>query len=98
MMTALLLTLTQKPIEIANDIGEGDKQEGRNFPPQVPFNKMPKRALNLTTWAGRIALVFTLAGAALWGVGTASWIFDPEGWLHVQTATLSFTLPVGVKQ
>jgi hypothetical protein len=96
MMTALLLALTYKPLEVANDVGPPRAKEGRNFPPPAPHPSKPKASM--AAWAGRIGIVFTIAGAALLGLGTASWAFDPDGRLHIQTASLSFTLPVGVKQ
>lgn len=96
MMTALLLTFSQKPLDVANDECGSMRHEGRHFPAYV--HSRPAKRLNLSAWAGRFALVLAVIGTALLGLGTAEWTFHPSGVLQVKTAALHFTLPIGVKQ
>jgi hypothetical protein len=43
-----------------------------------------------------VSITLTLIGLALLSLSAASWSFDPAQGLSIQTAVLSFTLPVGV--
>jgi hypothetical protein len=91
MITGLLFTLAQKAPVAAND----HKGEGRHFPP-VAKSKKVKAPYNVVRTTQTLAAVLTLAGLALLSFSTSNWSFDPAGGLHIQTAVLSFTLPVGV--
>ncbi|NJR20349.1 MAG: hypothetical protein HC777_01955 [Hyphomonadaceae bacterium] len=51
----------------------------------------------LTRWTATISLSLAIVGAALLGLGTAEWTFDPAGWLHVKSAALNVTLQIGAK-
>jgi hypothetical protein len=94
MITGLLIILTQKPLQAANDV----VAEGKRFPPSVGEKtpKSKKRANVLVATAATISLVFALAGCGLLMAANSNWFFDPASGLHVQTAGLNFILQMGV--
>jgi hypothetical protein len=90
MITGLLFTLAQKPPVAAND----KNPEGRHFPP-APTKKV-KAPHNLVRLTQIVSVILTVIGVSLLSTAAASWSFDPAQGLNIQTALLSFTLPVGV--
>jgi hypothetical protein len=96
MITGLLFTLAQKPLQAANDTtsAKETKAEGRRFP--SPTKQRSKAPTNIVALTRNVSLALTVLGAILLGVGAADWSFDPAAGLHIRTALVSFTLPVGV--
>jgi hypothetical protein len=96
MITGLLFTLAQKPLQAANDMPSAKdmKAEGRRFP--SPAKQRRKAPTNIVALTRNVSLALTVLGAILLGVGAADWSFDPAAGLHIRTALVSFTLPVGV--
>lgn len=90
MITGLLFTLAQKPLDVANDT----KGEGRHFPPATP--KKVKAPYNIVRLTQVVSLILTVFGVGLLCLGSLNWSFDPAFGLNVQSAGLSVTLPVGV--
>jgi hypothetical protein len=90
MITGLLFTLAQKPPVAAND----RNAEGRHFPP--PPTKKIKAPYDVVRLTQIVSVFLTVIGVSLLSVGAATWSFDPAHGLNIQTAVLSFTLPVGV--
>jgi hypothetical protein len=90
MITGLLFTLAQKPPVAAND----KDAEGRHFLPST--TKKVQAPYNVVRLTQIVSVILTVVGVSLLSVGAASWSFDPAQGLNIQTAVLSFTLPVGV--
>lgn len=88
MITGLLFTLAQKPLQPANDV----KVEGRHFPPSTKLKARP----NLVSMARSISLALAIVGAGLMVAAFTNWSFDPAVGYHIQTAGLTFTLQMGV--
>jgi len=94
MITGLLFTLAQRQAPA----------EGRPFPSKTvaaptsgatrPVNASGGDAI--VKLARSSGIVLALIGLALLGAGGVEWSFDPATGLNIQTAVVSFTLPVGV--
>jgi hypothetical protein len=94
MITGLLFTLAQKPLEPAND----SNAEGRSFPRSTAekAKRIKARTNVLAVSAATISLLLAIAGTGLLAAASSTWFFDPASGLHVQTAGLTFTLQLGV--
>ena len=90
MITGLLFTLAQRPPPAANDRGD----EGRHFPPQhIKKVKAPHGWVRLTKV---LSIALAALGIGLLGFASSNWSFNPAVGLTIQTAVVTFTLPVGV--
>jgi hypothetical protein len=95
MISGLLFSLAQRAPVAANDRSAEDRSaEGRHFPP-APVKKV-KAPADLVRLTQTISVILTALGLCLLLIGTSDWSFNPAQGLKVQTAVLSFTLPVGV--